>query len=234
MILKLLVDAGDMKPNPALSQKIGPLGLNLGKLIQDVNKATSGFKGIKVPVAVDVDTKTKNFKVEVSTPPTSGLLKKEFSLDKGSGEPNNVKVANAAIEQIISIAKTKQQGMLTEDFKKAVKNVIGTCVSLGILVESKNAKDVCQEVAEGKYDEVIKQQRTSVSPEKKAELEAHFNKVKAKQDEIAKKKADEEAAKVAAAGTTATADAAAPVAGTTATAAKPAAKAEAKPAKAAK
>lgn len=241
MILKLLVDAGDMKPNPALSQKIGPLGLNLGKLIQDVNKATSGFKGIKVPVAVDVDTKTKNFKVEVSTPPTAGLLKKEFSLEKGSGEPNNIKVANAAIEQIISIAKTKQPGMLTEDFKKAVKNVIGTCGSLGILVESKNAKDVCQEVAEGKYDEVIKQQRTSVSPEKKTELDAHFSKVKAKQEEAARKKAEEEAAKAAAAGTAATTEgAAAPAAGTgtaattAAPAGKPAAKAEAKPAKAAK
>jgi len=53
MIIKLLVDAGDMKPNPAISQKIGPLGLNLGKIIQDVNKATSQFKGIKVPVVLD-------------------------------------------------------------------------------------------------------------------------------------------------------------------------------------
>ena len=147
--MKLLVDAGDMKPNPAISQKIGPLGLNLGKIIQDVNKATSEFKGIKVPVALDIDTKTKTFKVEVSTPPTSELLKKEFGLEKGSGEPNNIKVANAAIEQVISIAKTKQQALLTEDFKKAVKNVLGTCVSLGIRVETKNAKDACKAVDEG-------------------------------------------------------------------------------------
>jgi len=239
MIMKLLVDAGDMKPNPAISQKIGPLGLNLGKIIQDVNKATSEFKGIKAPVALDIDTKTKTFKVEVSTPPTSELLKKEFGLEKGSGEPNNIKVANAAIEQVISIAKTKQQALLTEDFKKAVKNVLGTCVSLGILVENKNAKDACKEVDEGKYDEAIKQQKTQVSPEKKSELESHFAKVKAKQDEMLKKKAEEEAAKAAAAapaagatpaaGTATAAGAGASVAGT-----KTEAKAEAKPAKAGK
>ena len=217
MIVKLLVDAGDMKPNPAISQKIGPLGLNLGKIIQDVNKATAEFSGIKVPVSLDIDTKTKSFKVEVSTPPTSGLLKKEFGLEKASGEPNNIKVANAAIEQIIAIAKTKHQSMLTEDFKKAVKNVIGTCVSLGILVENKNAKEACQEVEDGKYDDVIKQGKTDVSKEKKAELDAHFEKVKAKQEEIQKKKAEEEAAKVAAAGAAATA--AAPAAGTPAAAA---------------
>lgn len=200
MIIKLLVDAGDMKPNPAISQKLGPLGLNLGKIIQDVNKATSQFKGIKVPVALDIDARTKNFKIEVSTPPTSELLKKEFSLEKGSGEPSNIKVANAALEQIIAIAKTKQQSMLTEDFKKAVKNVVGTCVSIGILVESKNAKEISKEIDEGKYDDVINEQKTSVSSEKKAELESHFAKVKAKQDEMLKKRAEEEAAKAAAAG----------------------------------
>jgi large subunit ribosomal protein L11 len=199
MIIKLLVDAGDMKPNPAISQKLGPLGLNLGKIMQDVNKATSQFKGIKVPVVLDIDTKTRNFKVEVSTPPVSELLKKEFSLEKGSGEPGNIKVANAALEQIIAIAKIKQQAMLTEDFKKAVKNILGTCTSLGILVENKNAKEISKEIEEGKYDDIINKQETSVSAEKKAQLDSHFAKVKAKQDEIARKKAEEEAAKLAAA-----------------------------------
>lgn len=200
MIIKLLVDAGDMKPNPAISQKLGPLGLNLGKIMQEVNKETSQFKGIKVPVALDIDTKTKNFKVEVSTPPTSGLLKKELSLEKGSGEPGSIKVANAALEQIIAIAKTKQQSMLTEDFKKVVKSVLGTCTSLGILVESKNAKEISKEIDEGKHDNIINEQKTSASPEKKAQLESYFAKVKAKQDEMLKKRAEEEAAKAAATG----------------------------------
>jgi large subunit ribosomal protein L11 len=199
MIVKLLVDAGDMKPNPAISQKLGPLGINLGKIIQEVNKATAEFKGIKVPITLDIDGKTKNFKVHVSTPPTSELLKKEFGLEKASGEPSNIKVANAALEQIIAIAKTKEKSMLTKDFKKVVKNVAGTCVSLGILIENKNPKEITKEIEEGKYDDIIKSQKTSVSAEKRAELEAFFSKVKAKQDELLKRRAEEEAAKAAAA-----------------------------------
>jgi large subunit ribosomal protein L11 len=236
MIIKLLVDAGDMKPNPAISQKLGPLGLNLGKIIQDVNKATAQFKGIKVPVSLDIDTKTRNFKVEVSTPPTSELLKKEFGLEKGSGDSGSIKVANAALEQIVAIAKTKHQAMLTEDFKKAVKNVVGTCVSLGILIENRNAKEISKEIDAGKFDDIINKQETSVSAEKKAQLESHFAKVKAKQDEMLKKKAEEEAAKAAAAPAAGAAVAGTATAATaTKEAGKPAAKAtEAKKAEAGK
>lgn len=198
MILKIVVEAGDMKPSPAISQKLGPLGINIGKLIQDVNKTTASFKGIKVPVSVDIDTKTKNFKVEVGTPATSELLKKEFGLEKGSGTPNTIKVANASLEQIVAIAKKKQEGMIVNDFKAAVKSVLGSCISLGILVENNESKEVTKEIDTNKdYIEIVNNQRDSTPPEKRANLDDYFNKLKVKQDEMLKKKAEEEAVKEA-------------------------------------
>ena len=228
MLVKLLVDAGDMKPNPAISQKLGPLGLNLGKLVQDVNKATIEFKGIKVPVTLNIDTKTKNVNVEVSTPPVSELLKKELKIEKGSGEPNNIKVANAALEQVVAITKTKMPSMLATDFKEALKSVLGTCVSLGILVESKDPREVTQQL-DAEYKEIVNKQIVEVSAEKKSKLDEYFTKVKTKQDEVAKRKAEEEAAKEAEKAAAATA---APAAGTAAPAAGTEKKAE--PAKAEK
>ena len=65
MIIKLLIDGGDMKPNAAISQKLGPMGINIGKVVSDINKATLSFKGIKVPVELDVNPKTKNFLINV-------------------------------------------------------------------------------------------------------------------------------------------------------------------------
>jgi len=195
MIIKLLVDGGEMKPGPAIAQKIGPLGINMGKIIQDVNKATSEFKGTKVPVALDVDPKTKTYKIEVSSPPTSELLKKEFGLERGSGDHKKNKVANASIEQIIKIAKIKHPSMLARDFKSAVKSVVGSCVSLGILVENKLGTELTQDIEEGNFDSEIKSQKTETSSEKKEALKAHFNKVLLEQENI--KKA-EEAAKAAA------------------------------------
>ena len=90
MIVKLLVDGGDMKPGPAIGQRLGPLGINIGKVVQDVNKATKDFKGIKVPVELDIK-KDKTFSVNVLSPPTTELIKKELGIEKASGEAKKLK-----------------------------------------------------------------------------------------------------------------------------------------------
>jgi len=230
MIIKLLVEGGNMKPGPTLAQKIGPLGLNMGKIISDINTATKHFEGTKVPVSLDVDTKTKSFKVEVSAPPTSGLLKKELGAEKGTGDTKKVKVGNASIEQIIEIAKTKTA--LEKTLKSAVKTTLGSCVSLGILVESKNPKDVIKEVDNGIYDkEIANPQKTS--KEKLDKLKEYFEAVKKKQEEQLKKEEEEKAkaAAEAAAAAPAAQPGAAPAA-TTAAAAPAAAAAKPEKAKA--
>ncbi|GAI08528.1 unnamed protein product, partial [marine sediment metagenome] len=167
MIIKLLVDGGDMKPGPALSQKLGPLGMNIGDIISKINNATKDMKGLKVPVEVEVELSTKEFDVKVFSPPVSELLKKELGIEKGSGEQNKIQVANASIEQIILVAKTKLQNLLANDLKAAVKSVVGTCVSLGILIENKPATEVEQEIDQGKYDKQIQEEITETPEEKK-------------------------------------------------------------------
>lgn len=205
MQIKLLVEGGEMKPGPVLSQKLGPLGIPLNEVIQKINDATNNFKGMKVPIEIEVNPSTKTFDVNVFSPPTSELLKKELGLEKGSGQQKKIKVANISIEQIISIAKTKSPNLLSKNLKAAVKIILGSCVSLGILVENKNPKEVEKEVGEGKYDNEINQEKTKTPEEKKKILDEFFSKIKAEQERILK--IEEEAAK--------SAEAAAPV--TTAT-----------------
>jgi large subunit ribosomal protein L11 len=221
MIVNLLVEGGAMTPGPALAQKLGPLGIDIGKVISDVNKATASFKGTKVPVELNVDTAKKTYTIKVSTPPVSELLKKEMKLDKGSGDHKNSKVGNIAIEQIISVAITKMPGMLDKDLKSAVKSVIGTCVSIGLLVENKPATEVAKEIDQGVYDKEIKSAKTEVSPEKRKELDKFFDQIKQKQ-ELQKKKVEEEKAAAEQAKTIA-------AAATPAAATKEGAKAEASP-----
>jgi large subunit ribosomal protein L11 len=78
MQVKLLVEGGNMQPGPALSQKLGPIGINIGQVIQKVNDITKDFKGMKVPVELDIDTNTRGVDVKVFSPPVSELLKKEL------------------------------------------------------------------------------------------------------------------------------------------------------------
>ena len=216
MIVKLIVDGGDMKAGPAVAQQLGPMGINLGKVTADVNKETAGFKGVKVPVELDVDAKSKTYKIKVLSPPVSELIKKELGLEKGSGDAGKVKVGNISLEAVIGIAKTKMSGLLAKDLRSAVKLVVGTCVALGVLIDSKQAKDIEKDIDAGVYDKEINNEITKPSDEKKKKLAGFFAEVKAKQDKeqkaLAEAKAAEEAAKAAAA-TAAPAPGAAPAAG---------------------
>ena len=184
MQIKLLVDGGSMKPGPALSQKLGPVGIPINQVIQKVNEATKSFQGIQVPVELIVDATTKSFEVKVFSPPVSGLLKRELGIEKGSGAQKKIKVGNASIEQIISVAKAKSGNLLCKDFKSAVKTIVGTCVSLGILIESKPAVEVEQEIAEGKYDKEINTMSTETPASKKKLIDEYYSKVKKEQDKI--------------------------------------------------
>ena len=193
-VIKLMVEGGNMTPGPAVAQQLGPMGINMGKVISDVNTATSEFKGVTVPVHLTVNTETKEVSIKVLSPPTSELIKKELGIEKASGARLKQRVGNFAIEQVISVAKAKHDHMLSNDFMATVKSVIGTCQALGILIESKEVKEVQEEIAEGKYAEEISAQKTDVDPEKRKELDAYFAEVAAEQEAVQKAEAAEAAA----------------------------------------
>lgn len=195
MQVKLLVEGGSMQPGPALSQKLGPAGININQVIQKVNDATKNFIGMKVPVELDIDTATKNVEIKVFSPPVAELLKKELGLEKGSGMQKKTKIANASIEQIISVSKTKFPNMLSKTLESAVKSVLGSCLTLGILVEDKDPREVIREIEKGKYSKEISHEMIHTSEEKKKSLDEFFSKVKSEQERI---RLQEEAAKAAA------------------------------------
>jgi large subunit ribosomal protein L11 len=198
MKVKLIVEGGKMAPGPAVAQQLGPMGINLGKVISDVNEATKSFAGTKVPVELDVNPKDKSFEIQVFSPPTSELIKKSLSIEKGSGEPHKYKAGNVAIETLIGIAKTKSSDLLAKDLKSALKLMVGSCVSAGILVDNKEAKEIEADIDAGKYDSEIKEEKTTPDPQKAKKLQLHFKKVFAAQEALKKEEAAAEAAEEAA------------------------------------
>jgi len=197
MIIKLLIDGGEMKPSPAVAQQLGPMGVNMGKVISEVNEATKSFKGMKVPVQLDINEKTKDFTISTSSPPTAELLKKELKIEKGTADHKKIKVGNASIEDVIKVAKMKHSNMLEKEFKSAVKSVLGTCKSIGILVENKSPKELTLEINSGKFDKEINEKIEQTNPEKRKNLNDFFKGIKSEQDAIvaAEQKATEEAKK---------------------------------------
>jgi len=170
----------------------------MGKVISDVNFATKDFKGMKVPVELDINEKTKEFTVKTSSPPTSELLKKELNLEKGTEDHKKTKVGNASIEDIIKITKIKYTDMLQKEFKSAVKSVLGTCASIGILVENEESNNMVHKIESGKFEEEISKQQTKTSPEKRKKLVDFFEDIKKSQEEVlAREKVEAEEAEKA-------------------------------------
>src|SRR3989344_8042320 len=144
--VKAMVQGGKATAAPPLGPALGPLGVNIGQVIAKINEKTKDFAGMQVPIEVIVDSSSKAFEIEVGTPPTSALLLKEAGIEKGSGNPLTDKVADVLIEQIIKVAKMKESSLLGKNLKNKVKEVIGTCVSMGILVEGKEPQEAQKEV----------------------------------------------------------------------------------------
>jgi len=193
-VIKLLVEGGNMTPGPAVAQQLGPMGVNMGQVISDVNTATQEFKGVTLPVHLTIDPDTKEVSIKVLSPPTSELIKKELGIEKASGARLKQRVGNFAIEQVISVAKAKHDSMLSNDFMATLKSVIGTCQALGVLIENKETKEIMEDINEGKFAEEISAKKTDVDPEKRKELDDYFATIAAKQEEIKKAEDAEKAA----------------------------------------
>ncbi len=153
--VEILIEGGSATPGPPLGPAIGPLGINMMQVVEQINSKTGDFAGIKVPVKVIVDVGTKEFEIEVGTPPTTALILDELNIEKGSQDPGMDKVADLKIEQALKIARMKFDSLLSNDYKMAAKEVIGTCVSMGLTVDGKDPKIVQKEISEGLYDEQL-------------------------------------------------------------------------------
>ncbi|MEL7670061.1 50S ribosomal protein L11 [Methanobacterium sp.] len=153
--VEILIEGGKATPGPPLGPAIGPLGINMMQVVEQINEKTSDFDGMKVPVKVIVDVGTKAFEIEVGTPPTTALIKDELNIEKGSQDPGLDKVADLSIEQALKVARMKFSALLSNDYKMATKEVVGTCVSMGLTVEGKDPKTVQKEIDEGIYDDKL-------------------------------------------------------------------------------
>ncbi len=154
-LLELLVSGGQANAGPPLGPALGPLGVNIMAVVTKINELTQDYAGMKVPVKVAVDVENKTFDVTVGTPTASALIVAELKVEKGSGTPNTVKVGNLTMEQIVRIAKIKRTELLAQTLKSAAKEMLGTCVSLGVTVEGKDPREVQSEIDEGKYEEMF-------------------------------------------------------------------------------
>lgn len=150
--IEALVEGGKASAGPPIGPALGPTGVNLAQVVQKINELSKDFAGMKVPVKIMVNVSTKQFDIELGIPPTSALILRELGQQKGSGESAHKMIGNIDLEQIIKIAKMKKERLLSTNLKNAVKEIIGTCVSMGVNVNGKSPKETQKDINSGLYD----------------------------------------------------------------------------------
>jgi large subunit ribosomal protein L11 len=143
-----LIEGGKATSGPPFGPALGPLGVNVAKIISDINAQTKSYEGIKVPVKVIVDTATKNYRVEIGSPPTSALILKELGIQKGAKTKDEV-AGNITIEQVKKVAKMKETSTFGKSLADRVKQVLGTCKSMNVTVEGMSAKEAIAKINSG-------------------------------------------------------------------------------------
>ena len=151
--INVIVDGGKASAGPPLAPALAPMGVNIGQVVAKINEKTKDFAGMKVPVTVIVNPKDKSFEVEVGSPPTGEIIKKEAGIEKGAGN-REAPAGDISMDKIVAVAK-KKGNSLGSDVKSTVKEVLGSCLSMGITIDGKNAREVIKEVDQGKHDSLM-------------------------------------------------------------------------------
>ncbi|CAE6485429.1 MAG: 50S ribosomal protein L11 [Candidatus Nitrosotenuis sp.] len=150
--ISALVTGGQASAGPPLGPALGPLGVNIMEIINTINTKTKDFEGMKVPVTVSVDTKTKKWEVIIGIPSAAALILKEAGIQKGSGTSGSTWVGDINVDSLVKVAKAKLESSYASSLKSVAKEVAGTCVSLGIKIEGKTPKEFTAEINAGKWD----------------------------------------------------------------------------------
>jgi len=133
-IVRLQIAAGKANPAPPIGPALAGHGINIMAFCKDYNARTQSRTGEIIPAEISVYT-DGSFTFILKSPPASVLLKKAAGVDKGSGEPNRIKVGKVTRAQVREIAEQKMKDLNTADIESAMKQIEGTAQNMGITIE---------------------------------------------------------------------------------------------------
>ncbi len=133
-LIKLQIRGGAANPSPPVGPALGAKGVNIMEFCKQFNARTQSSAGKLLPVIITVYS-DKSFDFVVKTPPVAVQLMESSKVQKGSSEPNSMKVASVTWDQVRKIAEEKMPDLNAFTVDSAMKMVAGTARSMGITVK---------------------------------------------------------------------------------------------------
>jgi len=134
-VVKLQIKAGQATPAPPVGTALGQHGVNIMEFCRQYNEATQAQMGQVIPVELTI-YEDRTFSFITKQPPAAEMLKQAAGVEKGSGEPNRIKVATVTKDQVRHIAEQKMADLNANDIDGAMKIIEGTAESMGIEVRA--------------------------------------------------------------------------------------------------
>jgi large subunit ribosomal protein L11 len=131
--IKLQLEAGKASPAPPVGPALGQHGVNIMEFCKKFNAETKDKPGLVFPVVLTVYA-DRSFTYILKTPPASFLILKAAGIEKGSGEPNAIKVGKITKDQVKEIAEMKMPDLNARTMESAMKIIEGTARNMGIEV----------------------------------------------------------------------------------------------------
>ena len=135
-VIKVQAKGGQANPAPPLGPALGQAGVDIQGFCTQFNAKTKDRMGQIVPVEITV-YEDRSFSFKLKQPPASVLILERVKpkVEKGSGEPNRVKVGSITKNDLRDIAQIKLPDLNTTDIEAAMRTIAGSARSMGINVE---------------------------------------------------------------------------------------------------
>ena len=145
------VVGGEIAAAAALAPKCAPVGMPPKKVGEDIQKNTQEWKGIKIFIEIMVQNRQCTIKVLHTAAPLILKALKEPPRDRKKTK-NVVHTGKVKFDQIIEIAKQMKPKSYSATFTGTVKEILGTCVSIGCTVDGLHPTAVQAQIDNGERE----------------------------------------------------------------------------------
>lgn len=133
--VRLALPAGKATPSPPVGPALGSHGVNIAAFCKQYNDQTTSMGNTIIPAEVSIYD-DRSFTFILKTPPTSVLITKALSIEKGSENSKENTVGVLTQQQLEAIALQKLPDLNTENIDMAKNIVAGTARNMGVSIQS--------------------------------------------------------------------------------------------------
>uniref|UniRef100_A0A7S1T9Q9 60S ribosomal protein L12 n=1 Tax=Compsopogon caeruleus TaxID=31354 RepID=A0A7S1T9Q9_9RHOD len=150
-VIYVRTTGGEVGAVSSLAPKIGPLGLSPKKIGEQLAKATKDWKGLRVMCKL----KVQNRQAEVTVTPSAAsmIIRALKEPERDRKKVKNIQHnGNLSLDQVIDVAKQTRGRSLAKHMSGTVKEILGTCQSIGCTVNGSAPHDLIEQIDNGELE----------------------------------------------------------------------------------